>query len=223
MTNYPPFRAALRVLACAVALQASASANTVLNTFPDFNPGGSYTNGFLAQGQTFVVPVDTVLSDFSFRLFNAPGQSSQMQIFAWGATGPTGAALYSSPSLIRNNTIQDVVVSNINLTLSQGALYGAVISNFGYSGPDAGFNQNQNSYTGGNMWLLSADTPTTWTSFGGLNLTFQATFVSAGASSGVPEPGAAWLMSCGLAGLFFVGRAVAVKRTSDASATKRCL
>jgi PEP-CTERM motif len=75
-------------------------------------------------------------------------------------------------------------------------LYGAVIDTGGYNSFNAAFNTNRNSYTGGNMWLLSGF----WTTSQSDNLLFQASFVASQPSS-VPEPGAFLLMGAGLATL----------------------
>jgi hypothetical protein len=92
-------------------------AGTILNTYPD-GPS-NYTNGFKSEAQTFTAPADTVLSSFQFQMFNAPGQTVQLEIWGWTAGGPIGSALFTSSSMLRNNSIQDFLVSNINLSLTQ--------------------------------------------------------------------------------------------------------
>ena len=187
----------LQLLGWAALLGLPLTATTVLNTYPDY---AIVTNGYLKGAQTFLVGTDNVLSSFEFRTFNAPGQSSQMQIFAWDSNGPTGSALFTSQTFARGNAIEDFTVSNINLTLNQGSLYGAVIDSFGYSGPNYGFNLNQNSYTGGNLWLVSGDTPNSWNNYAsfGYNLTFQATLTNTALPTGVPEPASILLFVVGL-------------------------
>ena len=140
-------------------------------------------------------------------MFANAGQSANLQIFAWGGSGPTGSALFTSQTFNRINATQDFTVSNINLTLTQGNLYGAVIDNFGYNGLNAAFNLNQTSYSAGSLWLVSGDTPTTWNRYDtpstGYDLTFQATFIApaATASSGVPEPASFLLVGAGITAL----------------------
>jgi hypothetical protein len=176
------------------------SAGTILNTYPD-GPS-AYSNGYLLQAQTFTVGADTVLDSVKFQLFNATGQFVQFEVYAWGASGPTGPVLFDSTNYPRINAIQDFTVTGMNLTLTQGSVYGVVVDPDGYSSFDAAFNTNQTSYTGGHMWLLSQDTPTVWSSFSGDNLLFQASFISGATpptTSGVPEPAAFVLMGGGLA------------------------
>jgi hypothetical protein len=196
------FKNKLLLLAAGACLGLPVEATTILNTYPDGPP--IYTNGFVLEAQTFTTPADAILSSFQFQMFNAQGQSVQLEIFAWGGSGPSGPALFTSPSIARANAIQDFLVSNINLSLTPGSLYGAVIDSAGYNSFNAAFITNQNSYTGGNMWLLGQNT-TTWSTFPGDNLLFQATFV-AGAPSSVPEPSAFLLIGGGLTALALVRR-----------------
>ena len=143
-----------------------------------------------------------MLSNFEFKTVDATGISAQVQVFAWDSNGPTGAALFTSQVFVRSNAIEDFQVLNMNLLLAQGSLYGAVIDNFGYTGQSEAFNLNQNSYNGGNMWLVSQDTPNQWNNYAsfGYNLAFQATFVpnSLTPPSGTPEPASYVLIGGGL-------------------------
>jgi hypothetical protein len=182
-----------------------AGASTILNTFPD-GPAG-YTDGFVLQAQTFTVPSDNVLFQFLWQEFNAvDGTQVQLEIYAWGANGPVGPALYTSPVLLRGNSTLSFEASSINLTLTTGNVYGAVIDGLGYDLESAAFNENRNSYTGGDMWLLQPNT-TVWNEFTADNLYFQAAFLAgAPVNSSAPEPGAMMLVGVGLAALGVLGK-----------------
>ncbi len=191
----------LLLLVSATTLGLPLSAGTILDTYPD-GPS-AYTNGFVLMAQTFTVGSDTVLDSFKFQMFNAPGQFVQLEIFAWGPSGPTGPMLFDSANYSRSNAIADFNPIGMNLTLTQGAVYGAVVDPDGYNSFNSAFNTNQNSYTGGNMWLLSSNPGSVWTSFAGDNLLFQASFISSVAPppgpSSAPEPATYLLMCSGLA------------------------
>ncbi len=188
------FKNRFSILIAGACLGLPLAANTVLNTFPD-GPS-TYTNAYVLEAQTFITPSDNVLSDFAFQMFNAPGQLVQLEIFAWGASGPVGSALYTSNSVARTNALLNLTVSGINLALTTGNEYGAVLDSFGYSGENAAYNTNQTSYSGGDLWLVS-NSGSVWADHPGLNLYFQATFVP-GQGTSTPEPGAVVLMGAGL-------------------------
>ncbi len=189
----------LQVLACGITLGLPATAASFVNTYPDWV--GDATGGYIKEAQTFSVASASILTSFQFKMYPAAGQAAQLHIFVWDASsGPIGASLYDSQYFFLPNSFTDNLV-NMSVSLTPGTLYGAVIDQNGYSGGAAAFNLNQNSYTGGNLWLLSASTPTVWNNFAGngFNLTFQANFADdAPSPSGVPEPGAFLLLGSGL-------------------------
>src|SRR5581483_4983257 len=96
------------------------AANCNLNTEPYWD--NNITTGWNAQAQTFEAPSAncTVLSDWQFKL--APGGSQvTFNVYQWGPTGPVGSPLYSQ-TFAWANTID---VTNINIQLTPGQLYGA--------------------------------------------------------------------------------------------------
>ena len=99
------------------------------------------------------------------------------------------------------------MVSGINLPLTTGVLYGAVIDLEGDTLDGAAFNANQNSYNQGAMWLINSSNPTTWVSYvsAQYNLAFDATFTN-GTTTATPEPGAFYLFAGGLGALLFFRR-----------------
>ena len=196
------FKNKLLLLLAGACLGLPLEATTILNTYPD-GPT-AYTNAFVLEAQTFTAQADTVLSSFQFQMFAALGQTVQLEVFLWSAGGPVGSSLFTSASMARINATQDFLVSNINLSLTQGDLYGAVIDSGGYYSFNAAFNTNRNSYTGGNMWLVDQGS-TTWNTYQTDNLLFQATFVAT-QDSPVPEPDAFLLMGAGLTTLALLRR-----------------
>ncbi len=170
-----------------------------INTMPDWD--GNITNGYLAQAQTFEAPSPSckVLSEYEFWLAgrSSPGQVT-FNIFEWGAGGPMGSALYTT-ALSWGTSASLFDLTNINLTLTLGQLYGAEVDFQGYTGQSIYFQDNQTGYPGFDGWWNNG----TWIDFPGLQDDFAANF-----SSGVttPEPGSILLFGSGILGLASVLR-----------------
>jgi hypothetical protein len=174
-----------------LALACTASANTAINTYPDWD--GSVTNGWVAIAQSFIAPSDNVLDNWMFALDPPGGQNSvAFDIYAWSdLIGPVGSSLYSSVEAWPAGG-GDVLVDNIGLSLTPGNLYAAVVDLQGYSGLSVHFQFNQLSYTGGDAsWL---DGGANWQFLNsGWNTKFRAEFV--------PEPSTLLVLTLGAAGL----------------------
>ena len=168
--------------------------NCNINTEPFWD--GNITNGWLAQAQTFEAPSAncSVLSDWEFKLAGrtSPGQVT-FKIYEWGSSGPVGNALYSQ-TLDWGTTDQLFDVTNINLTLTPGQLYGAEIDLQGYSDKSVYFNFNQTGYPGFDGWWFNPSAGG-WNDIGGSNQYFMADFTS------VPEPGSFLLLGSSLLGV----------------------
>jgi len=176
-------------------------ADTILNTFPD-GPAG-HTGGDLLQAQTFIAPTDNILSSFEIQEVAAPGQSVQLEIFQWNASGPVGAALYTSAPQPR--TVDQIFTfSSINLALTAGNLYGAVVDNLGFKDNDAAYNMNQNSYSAGGLWVTLDGI--IWGNLPGDNVYFMADFVPSQTST--PEPSTFLLIGAGFGGMVLARRAL---------------
>ncbi len=152
------------------------------------------TNGWMAQAQTFEAPSANcnVLSEWEFEL---AGRTSAGQvtfnIYQWGSSGPVGGPLFTE-NLAWGTSAQLFDVTNINVTLTPGQLYGADIDLQGYSGPSVYFNANQNGYGYDAWWYMSS---TGWEDIG-FNQYFAANF-----SNSVPEPGSIVLFGSSLLGV----------------------
>ena len=170
-------------------------ANCNINTEPFWD--SNITSGWLAQAQTFEAPSAncSVLSDWEFKL---AGRTSSGQItfniYEWGPSGPVGNALYSQ-TLNWGATDQLFDVTNINLALTPGQLYGADIDLQGYSGKSVYYQDNQTGYPGYDGWWYDPGEGG-WKTFGGTNQYFMADF-----TSGVPEPGTFLLFGSSLLGV----------------------
>jgi hypothetical protein len=158
----------------------SPAAALVIDTFPDWD--GNVTFGWLGTAQTFTVPEENVLLNYSFAVApRDPGQTLQFSIVAWDATaGPMGPTLYAVDVPWPEDG-GPVTVAGINLPLVSGGLYGAWLEFGGYDGMSVHFT-NQDVYPGGNGWWLNEFS---FQSNPELDHRFRVEFGSA-----VPEPSA---------------------------------
>jgi hypothetical protein len=182
---------ALLVFGSVIAVHAGVCNSVDTRPFWDNN----ITNGWYAQAQTFEAPSQNcnVLSDWTFGLAgrSSAGQAT-FSIYEWGSSGPIGSALYTQ-TINWGTTNQEYNVTNINLTLTPGQLYGADIDLEGYSGPSVYFNGNMTGYNHDAWWYMPS---TGWQDISGLNQYFAADF-----STGVPEPGSFLLFGSSLLGV----------------------
>jgi len=168
-----------------------------INTMPYWD--GNITNDWLAAAQTFAVPSAScdVLNSYEFELDGrSPAGSVQFNIYQWGASGPTGSALYST-TLAWGTSASLFDVTSINLRLTPGQLYGADVDFLGYEGSSLWFQGNQTGYPGGSGWWYNPSFGG-WVNVLGSNDYFAANF--SGAPT-VPEPGTIELLLAGLAAM----------------------
>jgi hypothetical protein len=169
-----------RVAAFCLAICTHASA-AVINTYPDWD--GNVTLSYSKVAQSFLAPTDNFLASWQFTLApNSAPTNLLFQIVSWNPlSGPSGAALFTR-NLSWPAQGGDVLVDNINLSLTPGARYAAVIDFNGYRGQSVFFEYNQNSYNHGNASWFGGINPT-WVYLNSTyNTEFRAEFLA------VPEP-----------------------------------
>jgi hypothetical protein len=199
----------LAALCLCLGLCARASA-AVIDTYPDWD--GSVTLSYGRVAQSFLAPGDNTLASWKFTLAPSGGPTNVLfQIVSWNPnSGPGGATLFSRtvswPALGG-----DVPVDNINLTLTPGSRYAAVIDFGGYRGQSVLFEYNQNSYDAGNASWFGGINPG-WVYLNSTyNTEFRAEFLA------VPEPGS--LLALGLANIALVR--YVTRRRSTATVSPR--
>jgi hypothetical protein len=187
-------RASLAALYLGLALCARASfpVGTVINTYPDWD--GTVTESYFKVAQSFLAPADNTLKSWQFALAPVAAPTNVvLQIVPWNSSsGPTSAPLFSR-QVSWAAAGGDILVDNINLTLTPGSRYAAVVDLRGYGGFSVDFQYNQNSYNQGNAAWFAGNNPT-WVYLNSTyNTEFRAEFYT------VPEP--ANLLGLGLAGI----------------------
>ena len=179
-------------------------ANTVIDTYPSYD--GGQTNGYNYVAQTFTAPVDNTLLNYQFEI--APRNSNgtlEFSIYNWAGNTQAGPALYSV-NLPWTSAGGTELLSSINLPLTTGNQYVAVINLLGYSNTSV-YYDHINTYSGGNgLWSYDG---TIWTNYPQLSTEFRAEFGSS--ATPTPIPAAAWLMVSGLMGLIGLRRRMKVK------------
>ncbi len=160
-------------------LAAVVSRAQVIDTYPFWD--GNVTNGWTAIAQTFDAPGST-LTDYQFGIDgNSAGGTLNISLYNWVAgTGQTGAALYST-SVAWPSSTGDIVLSGINVAVTNGSHYGMIVELGGSNALSVHYMGNvTGSPTGYGYW--SGDNGSTWSGIPGLSTKFRATF------DPVPEP-----------------------------------
>jgi hypothetical protein len=167
------------ILTIAIVLYAgTVLASTLIDTYE--SPTAGVTNNFTGIGQTFIAPADNVLESFTFGIAPRPeGGNLTFSIFEWFEENPAGTALYSV-TMDWPTVTSDILVTGINLVLTKGNLYGAVIDLQGYNLESVHYVEGY-PYAGGNgFWTHDM---TTWIAVNELDLRFQAEF-----GANIPDP-----------------------------------
>ena len=113
-----------------------------------------------------------------------------------------GSALYTTP-LSWGTSASLFDITNINLTLTPGQLYGAEVDFQGYSGQSIYFQDNETGYPGFDGWWYNPSSGG-WNDFSGLQDYFAANFSSSGGTT--PEPSSIMLVGSGILGIVGVLR-----------------
>lgn len=174
--NFKRGRVTAFLLGLALCARASAA---IINTYPDWD--GNVTLSYSKVAQSFLAPTDNLLASWQFTLApNAAATNLLFQIVPWNPlSGPSGAALFTRNV---NWPAQggDVLVANINLTLTPGSSYAALIDFNGYRGQSIFFEYNQNSYNHGNASWFGGINPN-WVYLNSTyNTEFRAEFLAVG-------------------------------------------
>jgi len=167
------------VLIIAIVLSASSVfASTFIDTY--ISPTVSVTDNFTGIAQTFVAPADNVLESFTFGIApRSVNGNLNFSIYEWVGEGPAGTALYNV-TMDWPIVTSDIHVSGINLILTTGSLYAAVIDLQGYILNSVHYVESD-LYAGGNgFWTHDR---TTWIGIPELDLLFQAEF-----TANMPDP-----------------------------------
>jgi hypothetical protein len=169
--------------------------STVIDTYPDWD--GNVTESYFKVAQSFLAPADNTLASWKFTLATSPGPTNILfEIVPWNASsGPSGSPLFSR-TVSWSASGGDILVDNINLTLTPGSRYAAIVDLRSYGGPSVNFEYNQDSYNQGNAAWFAGINPTWKYLNSTYNTQFRAEFYA------VPEP--ACLFAMGLVGIVFV-------------------
>ncbi len=178
--------AGLVALAVASAITAPCLADHIIGTYPHWD--GNVTSGWFAVAQSFVAPVHNTLDNYTFG-FEVANVDIAFRIFEWDETsGPVGGTLYAANFV---SAAGDNLVDNINLALTPGTMYAAIVDMRGYGEASVHWMTNvDGNPTGDASWFDGGS----WQYLdSGWSTKFRAEF------TGIPAPGAVALL--GLAAL----------------------
>ena len=210
------------VVTAALALAAASSAGAQTIDTRSSHQTELFSN-FGIQGQSFTVPIgSSVLDSYSFWVGATTTGASytfETSIYAFGGSGPTGPALFTSDTRTSGGSITESVREDYvtgGLALTPGAVYIAMIRTIDRSEVHTGFTLAApltfgSTYAGGQVyaatgaWVADPTLGTYTTNlFGaGTDLKFVAQF---SAATTVPEPATVLLVGGGLLALGAVRR-----------------
>jgi hypothetical protein len=173
------------VVSASAVLAAPAFADHMIDTYPYWD--GNITSGWLAVAQSFVAPEHNILVNYKFG-FETAGVDINFDIYQWDETsGPVGGSLYSTSF---SSLSGDNLVNGINLALTEGTMYAAIVDMNGFVDQSVHFMANvtgnpegDSSWFNGTWQLLNS----------GFSTKFMANFRE------IPAPGT--LAAFGLFGL----------------------